>query len=31
LLLSDDLVAMQDVGEGSLFSRAMDRIKLIFQ
>ncbi|MGD2173589.1 MAG: D-alanyl-D-alanine carboxypeptidase family protein [Gammaproteobacteria bacterium] len=30
-VLSDDLVAMQDVGEGSLISRAMDRIKLIFQ
>ena len=31
VLLSDDLVAMQDVGEGSLISMAMDRIKLIFQ
>jgi D-alanyl-D-alanine carboxypeptidase (penicillin-binding protein 5/6) len=31
LLLSEDLVAMQEVAEGSLFTRAMDRIKLMFQ
>ncbi len=31
LLLSEELVAMQDVDEGSLFKRAMDRIKLIFK
>jgi len=31
LLLSEQLVAMQDVDEGSLFKRAMDRIKLIFK
>lgn len=31
LLLSEDLVAMQDVGEGSLIDQAMDRIKLMFK
>ena len=31
LLLSEDLVAMQDVDEGSLIDQAMDRIKLMFQ
>jgi D-alanyl-D-alanine carboxypeptidase (penicillin-binding protein 5/6) len=31
LLLSEDLVAMQEVAEGSLFVRAMDRIKLMFR
>jgi D-alanyl-D-alanine carboxypeptidase (penicillin-binding protein 5/6) len=31
LLLSEDLVAMQEVAEGSLFVRALDRIKLMFQ
>jgi D-alanyl-D-alanine carboxypeptidase (penicillin-binding protein 5/6) len=31
LLLSEDIVAMQAVGEGSLFVRAMDSIKLMFR
>jgi D-alanyl-D-alanine carboxypeptidase (penicillin-binding protein 5/6) len=31
LMLSEDIVAMQDVAEGSLFVRAMDSIKLIFR
>jgi len=31
LLLSEPIVAMQDVGEGSLFVRAMDSIKLMFR
>jgi len=31
LLLSEDLVAMQDVDEGSLIDRAMDRIRLMFR
>ena len=31
LLLSEDLVAMQEVGEGSLIDQAMDRIKLMFK
>lgn len=31
LLLSENLVATQDVAEGSFFARAMDRIKLMFQ
>jgi len=31
LVLSENIVAMQAVGEGSLFVRAMDRIKLMFR
>ena len=31
VLLSEDIVAMQAVAEGSFFSRAMDSIKLMFQ
>ena len=31
VMLSEDIVAMQDVGEGSFFSRAMDSIKLMFR
>ncbi len=31
LLLTEDIVAMQPVPEGSFFSRAMDSIKLMFQ
>ncbi len=31
LVLSENIVAMQSVDEGSLFVRAMDRIKLMFQ
>ena len=31
LLLSEDIVAMQSVAEGSIFVRVMDRIKLMFQ
>jgi len=31
LMLSEDIVAMQDIAEGSLFVRAMDSIKLIFR
>lgn len=31
LMLSEDIVAMQDVAEGSLFVRAMDSVKLMFR
>ena len=31
LLLSENIVAMQDVAAGSFFSRAMDSIKLMFR
>jgi D-alanyl-D-alanine carboxypeptidase (penicillin-binding protein 5/6) len=31
LMLSEDIVAMQDVAEGSFFVRAMDSIKLMFR
>ena len=31
LLLSENIVAMQDIAEGSLFVRAMDSIKLMFR
>jgi D-alanyl-D-alanine carboxypeptidase (penicillin-binding protein 5/6) len=31
LMLSEDIVAMQDVGEGSFFVRTMDSIKLMFR
>ena len=31
VMLSEDIVAMQDVGEGSFFTRAMDSIKLMFR
>jgi len=31
VLLSEDLVALQDVGKGSFIKRTMDRIKLIFK
>ena len=31
LMLSEDIVAMQDVSEGSFFVRAMDSIKLMFR
>jgi D-alanyl-D-alanine carboxypeptidase len=31
LLLSENIIAMQPVAEGSLFVRAMDRIKLMFR
>jgi len=31
LLLSEDIVAMQDVAEGSFFGRALDSIKLMFR
>ncbi|MFZ9037984.1 MAG: D-alanyl-D-alanine carboxypeptidase family protein [Gammaproteobacteria bacterium] len=31
LMLSEDIVAMQDVGEGSFFVRTMDSIKLLFR
>jgi len=31
LMLAEDIVAMQDIAEGSLFVRAMDSIKLIFR
>ena len=31
MLLSEDLVAMQDVGQGSLIDRLSDRIKLMFK
>ena len=31
IMLSEDIVAMQDIGEGSLFTRAMDSIKLMFR
>ena len=31
VMLAEDIVAMQDVAEGSLFVRAMDSIKLIFR
>ena len=31
LMLSEKIVAMQDIAEGSLFVRAMDSIKLMFR
>ena len=31
LVVSEDIVAMQAVDEGSFFARAMDSIKLMFQ
>ena len=31
LILTEDIVAMQPVAEGSLIDRAMDRVKLMFR